>query len=145
MSKLYKEYVLRKIQNPNKIYLFKCGIFYVFIDADAQLMSNILGLKLIPLNSCILKCSFPVSASNKYFNILKNLDYDIEIVFLNKEISSLNINNYFINKNCHKAICDFLTINVESLSISQAFDLLYQLQSTFKELEKEINKNEKKE
>ena len=73
MSKLYKKYVLLKVQNSNNIYVFESGIFYLFIDEDAKLMSNILGLKLTNLNSFIVKCGFPVRSADKYFNLLKSL------------------------------------------------------------------------
>ena len=32
MSKLYKNYISLKIQDSSKFYLFKVGIFYIFID-----------------------------------------------------------------------------------------------------------------
>ena len=71
MSKLYKNYILLKLQNSEKFYLFKCGLFYIFIDSDAEIMSKVLKLKLTNLNSLIKKCGFPVNSCNKYFNILK--------------------------------------------------------------------------
>ena len=58
MSKLYKKYISLKIENPNKIYLFRVGIFYIFLDDDARLMWTILKLKLTKLNSVIFKCYF---------------------------------------------------------------------------------------
>lgn len=69
MSKLYKQYVSLKIKDSNKMYLFKCGIFYIFLDEDAKIMSKFLDLKLTNLNSVVVKCS-----SLDYANvILKNL------------------------------------------------------------------------
>ena len=65
MSKLYKKYVLLKINNPKKIYLFESGIFYIFIHDDAVLMANMLNLKLTNLNSAIMKCGFPVKSADK--------------------------------------------------------------------------------
>lgn len=90
MSKLYKKYISLKIENPNKIYLFKVGIFYIFLDDDARLMSTILKLKLTKLNSVIFKCGFPVNSSEKYFNLLKKYNYDICIVDENDIYDTIN-------------------------------------------------------
>ena len=45
MSKLYKKYKLLKENNSDKLYLFECGIFYIFIHTDAIIMSQFLILK----------------------------------------------------------------------------------------------------
>ena len=36
MSKLFNNYILLKSQDCNKFYLFKSGIFYIFLDADVS-------------------------------------------------------------------------------------------------------------
>ena len=100
MSKLYKKFISLKIENPNKIYLFKVGIFYIFIDDDARLMSTILNLKLTKLNSVIPKCGFPISSSKKYFDMLKKYNYDICII---EDINLYNtIPSYQNNENTRK-------------------------------------------
>lgn len=144
MSKLYKKYVLLKINNPKKIYLFECGIFYIFIHEDAELMSNILNLKLTYLNSDIVKCGFPIKSANKYLNILKTLNYDIDIVPANEHSSPSNVNSYIMAQNLNNIIQNFLKVNINSLSISQAFDLLNDLQNKLKQMEEEQEKNEEK-
>lgn len=141
MSKLYKKYVLLKIKNSSKIYLFESGIFYVFLDDDAKLMSNILNLKLTPLNSIIMKCGFPVKSSDKYFNILKTLNYNIEIVPADEKCSPADITSYITFQNYDAIIQDFLKVNIDDLSIGQAFDLLYQLQNKFNQIEEEKKEN----
>ena len=50
-SKLYANYVSLKIKSPYKKYLFKSGIFYIFIDDDAKELHKLLNLKLGNLNS----------------------------------------------------------------------------------------------
>ena len=35
MSKLYKSYINLKEQDSNYVYIFKSGMFYIFIDEDA--------------------------------------------------------------------------------------------------------------
>lgn len=142
MSKLYKKYVLLKINNPKKIYLFECGIFYIFIHEDAELMANILNLKLTYLNSDIVKCGFPIKSANKYLNILKTLNYDIDIVPADENSSPTNVNSYIMAQNFQDIIQNFLKVNINSLSISQAFDLLNDLQNKLKQVEERQKKEE---
>jgi len=95
MSKLYNEYIIRKKGNNNKYYLFKSGIFYLFIDEDAKKISEIIPLKLTNLNQEIVKCGFPSNSLDKYINVFNNLKLDIEIVNLDNKV---DINNKLIKK-----------------------------------------------
>ncbi len=133
MSKLYKHYVLLKINNPNKIYLFESGIFYIFIHEDAILMSKILNLKQTNLNPEIVKCGFPVKSADKYFNILKASDYNVEIVSSNS-YNSESLNNFLTTKSYDSIIDDFLKLNIDELSISQAFSYLRDFQNKFRKI-----------
>lgn len=129
MSKLYKKYMSLKINDSSKVYLFKSGIFYIFLDDDARTMSPILNLKLSNLNSVIVKCGFPINSCTKYFNILKKLDYDICVIENNYSTSNISIyQNYCNLKNI---IDNFLSVNIDNLSISESFDLLTNLQKDF--------------
>lgn len=129
MGKLYKKYISLKIENPNKIYLFKVGIFYIFLDDDARLMSSVLKLKLTKLNSVIYKCGFPVNSSEKYFNLLKKYNYDICIID-EYEIYS-TIDTYKSNQEIKKIALKIVSIDINALSISDAFELLSELQKSF--------------
>ena len=71
MSKLYQTYVALKVQDSTQLYLFKSGIFYIFLDDDAKLISSLFNLKLTNLNSAIMKCGFPTSQLEKYSNLFK--------------------------------------------------------------------------
>ena len=142
MSKLYKKYISLKIENPNKIYLFRVGIFYIFLDDDARLMSTILKLKLTKLNSVIYKCGFPVNSSEKYFNLLKKYNYDICIID-EYEIYS-TIDTYKSNQEIKKIALKIVSIDINSLSISDAFELLSELQKSFNILLGEDINNETK-
>ena len=142
MSKLYKKYISLKIENPNKIYLFKVGIFYIFLDDDARLMSTILKLKLTKLNSVIFKCGFPVNSSEKYFNLLKKYNYDICIVDENDIYDT--INSYKNNNELKKIALKIVSVDINSLSISDAFELLSELQKSFNLLLGEDINNETK-
>lgn len=142
MSKLYKKYISLKIENPNKIYLFRVGIFYIFLDDDARLMSTILKLKLTKLNSVIFKCGFPVNSSEKYFNLLKKYNYDICVVDENDIYDT--INSYKNNNEFKKIALKLVSIDINSLSISDAFELLSELQKSFNLLLGEDINNETK-
>ena len=72
MSKLYNEYLKRKKIDNNKYYLFKSGLFYIFIDEDAKYISNITLLKLTNLNNNVVKCGFPSNSLDKYLDFLIN-------------------------------------------------------------------------
>lgn len=132
MSKLYLKYLSLKKENSNRIYLFKSGIFYIFIDDDAKKMSKILDLKLTNLNSSIQKCGFPVKSFEKYLNKLKNLNYEFEII--STENSSHNLIDYIQNEKITNIIENFIKTNIDELSISQAFDILITLQNEFKDI-----------
>ncbi len=133
MGKLYKNYVLLKINNPNKIYAFKCGIFCLFLDEDAKLMSKILGLKLGNLSDSVVKCGFPCSSMEKYMTILHNLKYDVEIID-GKNNSVLNYNACIVNDRINDFLNKICNINTDKLSISEAYELLTDLKTEAKNI-----------
>ena len=143
MSKLYNQYVFLKMNNPNKYFLFKSGIFYIFLDEDAKLMSKILDLKLGALNLDIVKCGFPEQSLDKYMHILNNYNYDVEIVNIQKS-SVMNYKNYVDNSKLMNIINDFLNTDINSLSISESYDLLQKLQNNICKLKETIYTNENK-
>lgn len=133
-SKLYKKYLSLKIEDSSYFYLFKSGIFYIFISDDAKIISPILDLKLTNLNSVIMKCGFPVSSSEKYFKKMEELNLKVKIVTLKEDILNCDFEKYADTKEFSEIIESFLNVNIDSLSIPQAFDLLYDLQNKFKNL-----------
>ena len=76
MSKLYLEYKRKKDENKDKYYLFKSGLFYIFIDEDAKYISKITLLKLTNLSNDIVKCGFPKNSLDKYIDLFNKLDLD---------------------------------------------------------------------
>ena len=130
MSKIYKKYQeLKNSSNykPNTFYLFKAGLFFIFIDNDAKVMSNYLNLKLGNLNETIVKCGFPVNSLQKYLKLLKDTPYNIEIVSLEND-APLTSNDYIHNEDLKCIIDKILKTNVNDLSISQAYEFLYTIQ-----------------
>ena len=64
MSKLYSKYLEQKALNPNELYLFKSGIFYMALNEDANRLSDALSLKVTNITDKLYKCCFPVSKSD---------------------------------------------------------------------------------
>ena len=79
MSKLYNEYIRKKKEDNNKYYLFKSGMFYIFLDEDAKQINKINPLNITNLNNDIVKCGFPSNSLDKYLNIFSNLGLDMEL------------------------------------------------------------------
>lgn len=119
MSKLYLEYKKRKDIDNSKYYLFKSGMFYIFIDEDAKNISNITALNLTNLNKDIVKCGFPYNCLEKYMRIFNNLGLEIVI-----------IDNVFISDNKDvndKVIKKIKSINIDKLTPIKALIILNDL------------------
>ena len=146
MSKIYNKYIQLKNSKTyveNTLYLFKYGIFFVFIDEDAKIISNYLHLKLSNLNNNVVKCGFPVNSLDKYMNLFKNIPYKIEIVNLENN-TNLSPNYYVYYENIQKITNELASVNIDSLSISQTYDLLYKTQNKINNLNKEFYNEKKK-
>lgn len=133
MSQLYKKYVALKVQNSRQLYLFKSGIFYIFLDEDAKLMSPILGLKLTNLNSTIVKCGFPTSQLEKYTRLISISNYSFKIIDSKENISYLP-SEYIIKDEIKNLVLKIANINSENLSISSAFDFIDEISSECKNI-----------
>ena len=131
MSKLYYRYQkLRNSDNhtPNTLYLFKTGLFFIFIDEDAKIASKLLNLKLSNLNETIVKCGFPCNSLQKYLTLLKSTPYNIEMVSYDVQEALINSNNYLSNKQLEIMADEILKLKIDDLSVSQAYDFLYKIQ-----------------
>lgn len=128
MSKLYKNYISLKVQDCSKFYLFKNGFFYIFLDEDARIMSKLLDLKLGNLNSTIVKCGFPETSLTKYLSILKTSDYDISIVPSENILSATSPEEYISFSRFKQIATELVGLDIDNLSISEAFDTLIKLQ-----------------
>ncbi len=124
MSKLYSKYLsLKKETNSSKIYLFKSGIFYLFIDEDAKMMSPLLQLKLTNLNPTVLKCGFPVNSLEKYMPLLEQTGKTIEIIDLEKNVSS-SPKKFIITKDVKDFITYLSSQDSNNLSIKEAYQFI---------------------
>lgn len=119
MSKLYLEYLKRKKENNNKYYLFKSGLFYIFIDEDARNISKITPLNITNLCNEIVKCGFPSNSLEKYLNIFKNLGLEVDIIDEIKKETNENI--------CKKIIKKIKNLDIDTLTPVKALNILNEL------------------
>lgn len=124
MSKLLSIYENLKSKNPNKLYLLKSGIFYVALDDDALILSDIFNFKIIDLNADSIKCGFPISKIDFYSKKLLAENIDFEIINPNEFIPI----NYSIQK-YRKIIDDILSIDLNTISFKDAFYKLEDFQN----------------
>lgn len=115
MSKLYNRYKTLK-NKEDIVYIFKVGMFYVILDDDARILSKLLNLKLIPLNSEVNKCGFPVNSLKKYEKILKDNKIKYKIIEDYEENKDLN---QFLNK--------IKKYDIDNMTGIKALELIYEL------------------
>lgn len=127
MSKLLKQYEELKKKDPNKIYIFRVGIFYNILNEDARLVSKEIGLKITDLSPEIIKCGFPVATLEKYTNLLK--EHDIKFEVISNQTSSNQNTSY------SKIIQKILNIDLDNTTCKEAFDILYNIQQNLKNIQ----------
>ena len=128
MSKLLKQYEVLKKKDPEKIYIFKVGIFYNILNEDAKVVSNAIGLKLTDLGPNLIKCGFPISALDKYTLLLKSKNIDFKIISTITSSTSQNTSYYgIINK--------IKNLDMNNTTYKQAFDLIYNIQQKLKNMQ----------
>ena len=127
-------YTTLKKQDPDTLYLFKVGLFYNFLNEDARLISNKLNLKLSNLSPTVLKCGFPYNSLDKYMQILSRTSYNIKIIDISKPNEIFTPNEFKINKNIKELLEEIAKINIDDISIKEAYSLL----EIFKDKSKKI-------
>lgn len=128
MSKLIKMYEDLKNQNNEKLYLFKSGVFYIFIGDDAKEMSEVFNFKLTSLNENYVKCGFPSNSLDKYTNLIKRLNYDVEIIEpANNSICSAK--DYSNNINIMNLLNEIASLDIDAISPKDAHDILCRVKS----------------
>ncbi len=137
MSKLIDMYESLKEQNPNLIYLFKSGIFYLFLDDDAKTVAPILNLKLTNLNQSTLKCGFPCSSYDKYSTVFKIHNLKIKIIETDNKII-YNLKDYNENIKVRNLLETIMSINTDTLSISETYKLIDEIIEKSKKIYLEV-------
>lgn len=111
------EYLKRKKIDNNKYYLFRSGMFYIFIDEDARKISKITLLKLTNLSNDIVKCGFPSNSLDKYLSVFNNMGLDVLIVD--------SVGND--NSNDEKVIRKIKRLDIENITPVRALNILNDL------------------
>lgn len=127
MSKLQKQYEELKKKDPDKIYIFRVGIFYNILNEDARLVSKEIGLKLTDLSPEIIKCGFPVATLEKYTNLLTEHNIQFEVV-PNLTPSNQNVSYEHIIKKIQN-------IDLNNTTCKEAFDILYNIQQKLQNIQ----------
>ena len=117
MSKLYQKYLELKNQDSSKMYLFRVGNFYIFLADDAYKINEYMVLKLTYFSKNVEKCGFPVSSYEKYKKVFENLKLDVQLVMEDHDRMKLAV----------KILERLESINIENVSLKEAFDILYEL------------------
>lgn len=134
MSKLLTTYTNLKKQDNETFYLFKIGLFYNFINEDASIMSNLLHLKITNLSPAIIKCGFPNNSFDKYMKVLLSLPYKIKIIDSLENNTLFELKNFETNKKIKEFIFKISEIDVNNISITEAYALLENLQEEAQKL-----------
>lgn len=96
MSKMYDKYLILKERDSNKLYLFRCGNFYIFLKDDCDYINEYVVLKKTVFSKDVYKCGFPKDSLEQYMRVFNNHKLDIEIIENYEEVDSLlNIDNEF--------------------------------------------------
>ncbi len=72
MSKLYNQYLKLKKEDESKIYLFRCGKFYIFLDKDCDFINDYVVLKKVKFSNECMKCGFPIESLPEYMRVFEN-------------------------------------------------------------------------
>ncbi len=132
MSKLMNQYNELKKEDASCIYLFRVGIFYNILNADAKIINEKLGLKITDLGPNIFKCGFPVSQLDKYIILLNKMKIKYKII--DNLPNSTNINEYMKNVEIKKILNKIDGLDMNNTTFQQAFNILLDLQHKIKEL-----------
>lgn len=131
MSKLYDTYKNLKLSENGYVYLFKSGIFYILLDDDAKRVSISLGLKLTNFNDSILKCGFPISSKDKYFQLLKANNFDFKII---ENTTIYTMNDYLASSDTKKLLTMISNVDTDTLSIKEAYEFIDKIKNIANDL-----------
>ena len=141
MSKLFDIYKNLKQEDAETLYLFKSGIFYIFLDEDAKMINNLLDLKLTNLNTEIVKCGFPANSLQKYLKLLSFTDYNIKIID-NSSNTSYKVKDFTMNNNNIDLLKTISNVNEENLSVKDAYEFITNIKHSAIEVLKGVNADE---
>ena len=128
MSKLFNIYRNLKQEDSETLYLFKSGIFYIFIDNDAKIVHDLLDLKLTNLNTEIVKCGFPENSLQKYLKLLGLTKYNVKIID-NTSNTSFKVKDFTMNTSNIDLLKTLSSVNENNLSVKDAYEFITNVKS----------------
>lgn len=141
MSKLFEIYKNLKQNDNETLYLFKSGIFYIFLDNDAKIINKTFGLKLTNLNDKIVKCGFPSNSLQKYIGLLSSTNYKIKIID-NSTNTSFKLKDFIISADNLELLKTISNVNEDNLSIKDAFEFISNIKNNAIKILKGVNVDE---
>ena len=135
MSKLYETYKRKKEKEPEKIYLFKSGMFYIFLEDDAKKVSDLFGFKITKLNEQVIKCGFPLSRIDYYTELLQKRQISFEIVD-NNYLGIENYEDYMNNEKLKRIVKDVKKIDMDNITFREAYEFLAKIKTEIGEIYK---------
>lgn len=118
---MYNKYLELKDKDSNKIYLFKVGAFYIFLEDDAIEINRLVGFKITNFGNNNIKCGFPINSYDKYMKIFERLGLNIEEVNYNDNINDLD--SYIIKR--------IRKIDINKLTPIEAFNIIKELKDKY--------------
>ena len=141
MSKLFNIYQNLKQEDSETLYLFKSGIFYIFIDNDAKIVHDLLDLKLTNLNTEIVKCGFPENSLQKYLKLLGLTKYNVKIID-NTSNTSFKVKDFTMNTSNIDLLKTLSSVNENNLSVKDAYEFITNIKHNAIEILKGAEVNE---
>ncbi len=132
-NKLYQKYLSLKIEDSNFFYLFQTPQKYIFIANDATRIAPLLNLELTNFNSVLMKCEFPSDCYKLYCDKMNDLKINFKIITISEDIFNCDLETCINSQTFDELISNFLNVEIDDLSISQAYSLLNELQNKIKE------------
>ena len=129
MSKLLNIYTNLKEKDSQTLYLFKVGLFYNFLNNDAITVSNLVHLRITNLSPTIVECGFPVNSLEKYLNLFNSLNLKVKIIDSADYNTIYDIDDYKLSSDIKNLFDKILNIDIESLSIQEAYSFIENLQN----------------
>ncbi len=80
MSKLYEKYLKLKMEDKDKLYLFPCGNFYIFLNEDAEKINRYAVLKITNFAQGVVKCGFPRTSLDNYLRVFQTNELPVVVV-----------------------------------------------------------------
>lgn len=127
MSKIYNKYLELKKENPNKLYLFHSGKFYIFIADDVETINQYVVLKKTKFTKEINKCGFPNNSYDDYMRVFQNHHLDIEVVEANSIENSFSSNSNLIIEKYFRIEKYIKDIDINAITPLQSMEILYNI------------------